>query len=66
MADDLGPLGDPDDVALLLASGTPAVVHGFGRDFRTLTGLESKTFWSTARQHFTLPGNSARLPMTLA
>lgn len=52
----LGRWATPDDVAQLLASGTPVVVHGFGREFRTLTGKQSTAFWSNARQHFTWPG----------
>lgn len=50
------------DVASLLAEHAPVVVHGFGRQFRTLDERDTRLFWAHAGQHFEVPGQSVGVP----
>lgn len=58
----LGQWAGPDEVAALLAAGTPVVVHGFGRPFRTLTTTEARRLWSKVSSHFEVPGRLGAEP----
>lgn len=58
----LGSLASTDDVTRLLAAHAPVVVHGFGRQFRTLNTRQAEAFWAHARQHFLAPGHSDVAP----
>ena len=58
----LGRWADADAVSALLTNSVPVVVHGFGRPFRTLTVVEASDFWSRARPHFQVPGQSGAVP----
>ena len=44
------------------AAHAPVVVHGFGRQFRTLNTRQAEAFWAHARQHFLAPGHSDVAP----
>lgn len=58
----LGEWAGPDEVAALLAADAPAVVHGLGRPFRTLSMTEARFLWSVVGSHFEVPGQVGAEP----
>ena len=55
----LGSWATAEDVTLLMAAHVSVVVHGLGRQFRTLAAEEAGRFWAHAVRHFEVPGQSS-------
>ena len=58
----LGTWVNAEEVAARLASRSPAVTHGFGRPFRTLTAQDAASYWKRMEQHFAVPGQTGAAP----